>query len=124
RSRVAAMTGLLSPAGARFTQTLASHYRLAKVFKVNRGATPTEAGASTVEVIQDIGRLNDAPTAEPFTLTTLEDVAAAGTLRATDPEGGALTFTIAATPSHGAVAITNPTTGAFTYTPDPNANGS
>jgi|GEM_PF-1250660 len=41
-----------------------------------------------------------------------------GTLRGTDPAGTAsLTFAIVSQPAYGTVAITDPSTGAFTYTP-------
>ena len=38
-------------------------------------------------------------------------------LTATDVEGDALTFTVVSAPAHGVVIITNPTTGAYSYTP-------
>ena len=40
-----------------------------------------------------------------------------------DPDGGALTFAALTQPTHGALQITNAQTGAFTYTPTPNTNG-
>jgi YVTN family beta-propeller protein len=70
RTKVGALTGLLAPAGIRFAKTLASLDDLAKVFKVNRGANPAESGANTVEVIQDVGALNEPPVAHPTDLTT------------------------------------------------------
>jgi lysophospholipase L1-like esterase len=46
-----------------------------------------------------------------------------GTLSASDPEGQSLTYSIVGIPSKGAAQITNPLTGAFTYTPNTNTRG-
>lgn len=55
-------------------------------------------------------------------LTTSEDEVLQGVLEARDPDGNRLTFAIADRPSHGAVVI-EISTGAFTYTPDPDFHG-
>ncbi len=52
-----------------------------------------------------------------------EDVAASGTLAATDPDGNALTFSVVTNGSKGTATITNAATGAYTYKPNANANG-
>lgn len=65
---------------------------------------------------------NTAPVASAANFTTPEDDVLRGTLDARDPEGSALTFTVAAQPVHGILVVT-PTTGAFTYTPDPDFHG-
>lgn len=66
---------------------------------------------------------NAIPQAQAGTLSVLEDAApTAGQLVAID-DGDPLTYTISAVPTRGGVAITNATTGAYTYTPDANANG-
>lgn len=64
------------------------------------------------------------PSATDGSLTVDEDASAAGQLAATDPGGAALTFRIATGAAKGAVTITDVSTGAFTYTPDANENGS
>jgi hypothetical protein len=51
--------------------------------------------------------------------TTLND-----TLSAYDADGDTLTYSIVGNPSKGSVSITNANTGAFTYTPNANYNGS
>jgi uncharacterized repeat protein (TIGR03803 family)/VCBS repeat-containing protein len=56
------------------------------------------------------------------TLTVTEDVATDGTLIASYPSG-TLTFSVVKNGELGTATITNPTTGAFTYTPNANANG-
>jgi Tol biopolymer transport system component len=63
------------------------------------------------------------PVADDGTLTTLEDIPGTGTLLATDPNGDSLTFSIVSNGTLGTATVTNATTGAFTYTPNPNANG-
>ncbi len=68
--------------------------------------------------------VNTAPTASSGVLLVTEDIAASGTLRATDAEGDALTFRITSSPGLGTVKLDNAATGAFTYTPNRDANGS
>src|SRR6185503_13847176 len=63
------------------------------------------------------------PVANNGALTTREDVAVSGTLTATDPEQNPITFTIHRNGLLGTAVITNPATGAFTYTPQPDAYG-
>jgi hypothetical protein len=69
------------------------------------------------------GAANTAPTADDGTLTTDENVAAAGALSADDADGDALTYSIVANGALGTANITNPDTGSYTYTPDANVNG-
>jgi hypothetical protein len=64
-----------------------------------------------------------APVAMDGSLTVDEDAAGSGRLSATDPEGAALTYRVAAAPARGSVMITDAATGDYTYTPDPDANG-
>jgi len=66
---------------------------------------------------------NRAPTAISSPQTATEDILANGTLKATDPDGDPLIYSIVANGTLGTATITNPTTGAFTYTPNPDANG-
>ncbi len=87
--------------------------------KDNTGAT---SNAATVTVNVTAG--NQAPVASNGTLSASEDTVASGTLVATDPEGGPLTFSIVSNGGKGVATITNTATGAYTYTPQPNANGS
>jgi VCBS repeat-containing protein len=56
-------------------------------------------------------------------LTTNEDTAATGTLAETDVDNSTLTYSVVAGASHGTVTITNASTGAYSYTPDANYNG-
>ena len=47
-----------------------------------------------------------------------------GTLRATDPEGDAVTYLLVTAPEHGSVILTDPTVGTYCYTPKPGYTGS
>ncbi len=71
----------------------------------------------------NVNPVNDAPVAQTGALTVTEDVAKTGTLAASDVDGDALTYEVVAQGTKGVVAITNATTGAFTYTPNGNTNG-
>ena len=66
---------------------------------------------------------NRTPVASNGTLSLTEDTPRSGTLLATDPDGHALTFSIVTQPAKGTLSSLNTPTGAFTYTPNPNANG-
>jgi VCBS repeat-containing protein len=68
--------------------------------------------------------VNDAPVAANASLKTDEDTAVSGALSATDVDGDALTYSIVANGAKGRAVITNAAKGAFTYTPNANANGS
>ena len=68
-------------------------------------------------------RINYAPVASNKTVTTNEDQAVSNTLVATDSDNQPLLYTIVTAPARGSVAITNANSGAFTYTPNANVNG-
>jgi VCBS repeat-containing protein len=88
-------------------------------FKVNDGTI--DSNIATVSVT--ITPVNDAPVALDDILAAVEDTVAQGAFPATDVDGPSLTFSIVANGSKGTAAINNPATGAFTYTPNANANG-
>jgi VCBS repeat-containing protein len=96
------------------TMTETVQYRISDAF----GETSTATVTITIT-----GR-NDAPQAASQNIATLEDVAVSGTLGASDIDhNAALTYSIAAQPSHGGVTITDAGTGAFVYTPVLNYHG-
>ncbi len=66
---------------------------------------------------------NAAPAANNGTLGVTEDIAATGNLSATDLEGDTLTYSVVTNGTKGTVAITNASTGAYTYIPKANATG-
>ena len=67
-----------------------------------------------------IAPVNDAPIAAAATVALDEDTSKPITLRATDPEGDAITFELGAPPSHGTVLGTAPS---VSYTPQTNYHG-
>lgn len=69
-------------------------------FKVNDGA----ADSPTALVTLTVAPVNDAPVAEAQSLNVTHDVALAVTLRGTDVDGDALTFTVVSQPQHGTVS--------------------
>lgn len=68
-------------------------------------------------------KINHAPAARDITLQTPEDTVLTGTLPATDQDGDKLTFSLRNNGSHGNAVITDPSTGAFSYTPRADFNG-
>ncbi|WML58936.1 tandem-95 repeat protein [Neobacillus sp. PS2-9] len=89
------------------------------VYKVNDGELDSEEQIVTIEV----QAVNDVPVAENGTLKVTEDIQVEGNLTGTDVEGSELTYTIVDNGKKGTVTITDPKTGAYTYTPNPNENG-
>ncbi len=67
---------------------------------------------------------NRAPVADATaTLESSEDVAISGNVGASDPDGDALTYAVAAGPAYGELTL-NAATGAYDYVPGANASGS
>lgn len=71
----------------------------------------------------NVTNVTEPPVAMDGTLTVTEDVSQSGTLQANAGDGPTLTYSVAGAPIHGSVVIDDPTTGAYTYSPDPNYNG-
>ncbi len=87
-------------------------------FKANDGLLDSNVATVSVTV-------NDRPPqASDGTLTTEQNKAASGTLKATDPDGDSLTYSLVAQPQHGSVVLDDASTGAYTYTPEKGYNGS
>jgi uncharacterized repeat protein (TIGR03803 family)/VCBS repeat-containing protein len=72
-------------------------------FSVNSGNEPPEASDSAAE--------------------TFEDITFSGLLSATDPDSDPLSFEVVVNGSKGTAAITDPATGAFSYTPNADVSG-
>ena len=89
-------------------------------FKVNDDQLDSNIATITVNLAQ----VNDAPIANNGSLNINEDVAANGVLSATDVDSAVLTYSIVTNGSKGTAVITNAVTGAYIYTPNPNATGS
>ncbi len=80
------------------------------------GNSDTQAYTYTV-----IGPPNQAPVANPQTLSTPEDTSQAILLTGSDPDGNEITYTIVTNPAHGMLAGIAPN---LVYTPTLNYNGS
>ncbi|MFZ9794513.1 MAG: Ig-like domain-containing protein, partial [Gemmataceae bacterium] len=89
-------------------------------FKVNDGLV--DSGYVTVNIT--INQVNDPPVGNPQSVTTNEDTTYTGTLSGSDVENSVLTFSLVNMPSKGVVILNDVQTGAFTYVPNVNANGS
>ena len=105
-----------------FTYTPTSSYSGPDAFTF----TATDAGGltSSAATVSITVVANAAPLASDSSVSTTEDTAKSGTLAVTDAESDALTYSVVSQPAHGAVVITNSSTGAFTLTPSANFNGS
>ncbi len=64
------------------------------------------------------GGFNNRPVAYDARLTVLEDNELSSMLNAADADGDNLTYVISTATQHGSVRLTNPSTGAFSYTPN------
>ncbi|MFC1771754.1 Ig-like domain-containing protein [Pseudomonadota bacterium] len=120
---------ITDPATGSFTYTPNANASGVDIFtfKANDGQTDSNPAAVTVS----IAAVNDPPVAAGSCGTTPQAQTLAGTLQATDLETPSLLmYTLAdgstgpfTTAKGGEVTITNPTTGAFTYTPASLASG-
>ncbi|MCX7261867.1 MAG: tandem-95 repeat protein, partial [Burkholderiales bacterium] len=81
------------------------------------------AESVTSTATSSVANVNDAPVATVATATTNEDIAKTGTLAGTDSDGNTLSYAKVSDPSHGTLTI-NSSTGAYSYTPTANYNGS
>ena len=108
-------------ANGSFTYTPGTDFNGADSFtyRTSDGADDSNVASVTITVTP----VNDAPLANPVTLSTPEDTAAIGSFSATDIDSAALTYSIVLGPTSGSAEL-GPEAGQFTYTPNPNYNGS
>ncbi|MBW8891722.1 MAG: tandem-95 repeat protein, partial [Burkholderiales bacterium] len=86
--------------------------------------TPTdEDGAHPPSTLSLHMEFNDPPVANGQTVQVTEDTLKAITLVGSDPEAGALTYSLVSGPAHGTLGAINASTGAISYTPDADYNG-
>ncbi|MFH0939003.1 MAG: Ig-like domain-containing protein [Planctomycetota bacterium] len=88
-------------------------------YTISTGVDLPDTG--TVNVI--VTPVNDAPVASDGTLSVIEDTIANGSFVASDVDSDSLTFSLVTDGAKGHVIITDAATGAYTYTPNLNANG-
>lgn len=77
--------------------------------------------SAAVVTLQLPGREDQPPTAEDFVLETYKNLPNQGVLKARDPEGQALTYTVLRQPKRGTLELKED--GSFTYTPKKNKVG-
>ena len=82
---------------------------------------PDRVEAAATMTIQVIGKQNKAPVAEDSAWETYKNLPHQGQLKAVDPEGEALTYTVTRQPRRGTVTINED--GSFTYEPKKNKVG-
>lgn len=87
-------------------------------FKVNNGSYDSNVATVTVQLT------NNPPAAQPLAFTVAEDGAGGGILPASDPDNDRLTYALVANGKLGSAVLTDPVSGAFTYTPRPLVYGS
>ncbi len=111
--------GTLSGTAPDLTYTPDANYNGSDsfTFKVNDGLLDSDP--ATVDIT--VTPVNDAPLADPQSVSTDEDTSATITLTGSDVENSLLTYTVEAQPSHGSLSGTGSN---LTYTPDANFNGS
>jgi hypothetical protein len=103
---------------ANLTYVPAAHENGAKTFTVTASDGALFSPVSTVTL--NLAPVDDAPVANAQSVSVTEDTAQAITLIGIDPDGSALTYTIALPPTKGVLSGTAPN---LTYTPNANANG-
>ncbi|MFN6054279.1 MAG: tandem-95 repeat protein, partial [Planctomycetia bacterium] len=106
----------------KFTYTPNANFNGTDTFTYKASDGLSYSNIATVTV--NVTAVNDAPTANAQTIAATEDTTHSGTLNGSDTEGGALTYSVVTQGGKGIVTITNAATGAFTYVPNANANGS
>jgi gliding motility-associated-like protein len=80
-------------------------------------------GPATATVNITVTPVNDLPVGTGDTRSTNEDTPVSGAVTGTDVDGDVLTYSITTNPTHGTVTAFDAATGAYTYTPDLNYNG-
>ena len=102
-----------------YTYTPAAGYSGSDSFTFIASAGIINSNVATVSVTVNA----PPPVASDATLTTDANTPVSGTLKATNPGGGSLVFSIVAQPSHGAIKL-DASTGSYTYTPAGGYSGS
>ncbi|MBF0437341.1 MAG: putative Ig domain-containing protein [Magnetococcales bacterium] len=81
-------------------------------------------GTSNTIFTLNLSKTNNPPVATNGALTVSGNTVGTGTLNATDPDGGTLTYSIVTNGKKGSVVLTDPATGKYTYTPNSLSYGS
>ncbi|WP_068606939.1 tandem-95 repeat protein [Paenibacillus swuensis] len=111
-------TAVVSLDGA-FTYTPNQDYNGTDTFTVQ--ISDGQGGTAEASIFITVTPVNDAPVAIDVFDTTSEDLPSTNRIQATDVDGDVLTYTISTAPTNGTVTV-NPD-GTYTYTPNPDYNG-
>ncbi|MBN2182774.1 MAG: tandem-95 repeat protein [Sedimentisphaerales bacterium] len=84
-------------------------------FRLNDGSVDSEPATVTIDITP-----NNSPVAIPLSVNASEDTPVVINLKASDPDGDTLNYTVIKEPSHGILSGTAPN---LTYTPNANFNG-
>ena len=114
--------GTLSGTPPNVTYAPATNYYGADSFTFTARDASLTSTPATVSIT--VTPVNDAPVANNQSVTTPEDTATNLVLTATDVDSSNLTYSILAGPVHGTLSGLNTNSGAVTYTPTNNYNGS
>jgi hypothetical protein len=90
------------------------------IYQANDGSKLSNIATVSINITP----VNQPPVANNQSVVMSENTATNLILRATDPDSPNLTYAIVTRPSNGALAGLNPSSGAVTYTPAANYNGS
>ena len=84
-------------------------------FLVSNAESPdTKNGVCTIFILESI---NLAPVTEECSFDTLESISHKGYLKAYDPEGDKISFSVTSSPKHGTLRLLDEQSGLFMYTP-------
>jgi MYXO-CTERM domain-containing protein len=112
--------GTLSGSGADRTYTPAANFNGADSFTFSASDGFATSNVTTVSLT--VTPVNDAPFAQPQSVTVPEDGGVDVTLSATDAEGSAISYSIVGQPLHGSLLVKGG--GVVGYAPSPNYQGS
>ncbi|MFC3115100.1 retention module-containing protein [Cellvibrio fontiphilus] len=111
----------LDPTTGAFTYTPNANFNGSDFFIVT--ISDGNGGTTTSRINIGVTPVNDAPVSSDQNLTTPEDTPIDGQVVAGDVDGDSLSYLVSAPAASGTVTL-DPATGAFTYTPNANFNGS
>lgn len=114
-------TVTIDAASGSFSYTPAADYSGADIFSFKVDDGYDESNIATVAIA--VNPVNDAPSAEGFTIEVTADTVYSGVIAAQDKDGDTLSFSIVDNGVLGSASITNVNSGAFTYTPNALALG-
>ncbi len=110
--------GALSGTAPNLTYTPAANFSGADSFTFL--ANDSQVNSEPAAVSIDVTPVNDAPTADPLSISTLKDTPLDIVLTGSDPDGDPLTFTIVSGPTQGTLSGSGPN---LIYTPAPGFAG-